>query len=195
VKSIALTAVAAALAPALVLAGCNKPAPGSAPASTAAAPQQAASAAATDDSAAAKAFLEGVYTHYKTAPKDSPPFDITSTAVVDPELAQLIKDDNKALKGDVGVLDSDWMCNCQDFVSIRATIAVQSATASTAKATADVVDTGMTGADAKPRRINFDLAKVNGQWRIHDVRNPGQPSLREALTKEIADLKKSPSKG
>jgi hypothetical protein len=175
---------------ALTLGACNKPAgtagtaPPAAAISTAASP----TTPAITDAAAVKTFLEGLYAHYKTskgvgAAAGFDPFGANAAEVFDPEMVRLLKDDAKATKGEAGVLDSDWLCQCQDFESIRATIAVQSATPITARAAADIRDVGMAGASSHNA---FDLVKVNGVWRLHDI--GGGSSLREALLDEIKTL-------
>ena len=90
---------------------------------------------------------------------------------------KLLTEDAKALKGDLGEIDVDWLCNCQDFTNIKATITVQSATPTTARATAEFHDSGEP--DRTPNQDRFDLLKTNGTWRIHDIAMRGAPlSLR-----------------
>jgi hypothetical protein len=185
---------APALAVAVFLAGCH---PAAAPANSAPPPAPAAPAtntapaptpvADTADAADAKAFLEGLYAHYKTNTDNSfNMYGASKRQVFDPDVIALLAADQKALKGDVGVLDSDWLCGCQDFVSLQTTIAVQSATPTTAEATADFRDTGMS--DDKPGHESFDLVKVGSAWRIHDIHTDDTPSLRKALSDEIKSL-------
>jgi hypothetical protein len=189
----AVLRLSAALALALALAACQQPAsngattPAPVETNTAAmAPAAPAAAPSSGDAADAKAFLDGLYAHYKTS-KDNTfaPFD-TKAGVLDGDTIALMKADEKALKGDVGDIDGDWLCDCQDFESITATVTVQSATPTSAKATALFHDTIDTGA---PKRDTFDLVKTPAGWRIHDMGTPDQPSLRKVLEDEIARLK------
>jgi hypothetical protein len=184
----------AALIAALALAGCNKPAPpaSNAPAANVAAPAApAAPAADTADAADAKAFLDGLYAHYVSAKDHSfDMFDKNVAEVFDPAMIQLLKDDAKANNGEPGVLDGDYLCNCQDYGSLKTTVTVSAATPTTAKAHAEFVDTTIQG--DKPRQNDFDLVKVNGAWRVHDITDPTdttQGSLRTALENEIKTLK------
>jgi hypothetical protein len=189
-------AVGGVLIGALAMAACSKaPSGGSvnAPIATNSPPANMASAtpdqlASTPDAADAKAFLEGLYAHYKTS-KDNTfqPFDANAKEVLDADTIALMKADQKALKGDLGEIDGDWLCDCQDFESITATIAVQSATATAAKATSDFHDTPAAG--GSPKHDTFDLVKTPAGWRIHDIGTADQPSLRKVLTDEIAGLK------
>jgi hypothetical protein len=185
------------LALALVVAACQKPVSNAAttlaPSQTNATPAAAAPAAPTpaaagSDAADAKAFLDGLYAHYKTS-KDNTfsPFDANQADALDPDTMALMKADDKALNGDLGDIDGDWLCDCQDFQSISATVTVQSATATEAKATADFTDSMEPG--DKPKHDTFDLVKTPAGWRIHDMGTADQPSLRKVLTDEIAKLK------
>lgn len=176
----------------LALAACQKPAPPAAPpVSNAAAPASAAGASAKD-AADVAAFLQGLYDHYKTSQNNNfQMFDANAGEVFDADFIRLMAADQKVLNGDVGVIDGDWLCACQDFVSLKANIAVQSATPTTARATADFVDTGIP--DQGTRHVNFKLVKENGQWRIDDIQTAGEPWLRTQLEDEIKTLSK-PSK-
>ena len=186
----------AALTGVLALGACNKPAPPAANAASNAAVPAAAVGPASSDAADAKAFLEGLYAHYASATDHGfEMFDKNVAEVFDPDMIQLLKVVAKANNGEPGVLDGDYLCNCQDYGSLKTTITVQSATATTAKAHASFIDTGI--ADAKPQQNDFDLVKVNGVWRIHDITNPddtSQGSLRTALEAEVKAAAKSPKK-
>ncbi|HZZ36315.1 MAG TPA: DUF3828 domain-containing protein [Caulobacteraceae bacterium] len=178
---------AAALTAMLALGACNKPAPAKAPAAPATAPAPAAPppAAALDpaEAASAKAFLEALYAHYKTTKNNTfQPLGDNVRDVFDADMVKLLDEDQKLLKGELGEIDGDWVCQCQDFESITATIAVQSADATTAKATADFQ------VFEQKHHNDFELVKQNGAWRVHDIREPPQPSLREVLQKEIKTL-------
>jgi len=187
-SSIRLGAGLGALAVLLALGACKPAAVKPADAPSASAAPAPAALASGPDADAAKAFLEGLYAHYRTD-KDNTfqMFDKDTKAVFDADTARLLADDTKALKGELGEIDGDWLCNCQDFTSLQATIAVQSATPTTAKATADYHDTG--DPTRPPDHDSFDLVKTNGVWRIHDITVRGEPlSLRATLQKEISDL-------
>lgn len=151
-------------------------------------PAAAAAQPASSNADDAKAFLQGLYGHYKTSKDDTfQPFDGSSSEVLDPDTLALMKADAKALNGELGDIDGDWLCDCQDFTSIKATITVQSATATTAKATSDFHDVDDTSRGL--RHDTFDLVKTPAGWRIHDMGTEDQPSLRKVLQDEIAKLK------
>jgi hypothetical protein len=190
----AVLRTSAGLALALAVAACQKPpsnaaatpAPVETNTATVAAPAAAVAAPASGDAADAKAFLDGLYAHYKVS-KDNTfaPFEANIAEVLDPDTRALMKADDKLLKGDVGDIDGDWLCDCQDFESITAVVAVQSATPTDAKATAVFTDT----MDGKPKTDTFDLVKTSAGWRIHDMGTADQPSLRKVLQDEITRMK------
>ncbi len=185
--------IALGLAGLVAISACQKAATNTTAAPEAAAnvaaPAAASAAPASTDAADAKAFLEGLYAHYKTSSSNSTfqPFDANAADVLDADTIALMKADEKALNGELGDIDGDWICDCQDYQSITATIAVQSATPTAAKATADFHDVEDTS--PKPHHDTFDLVKTPAGWRIHDMGTSDQPSLRKVLQDEIAKLK------
>jgi len=184
-------AVVIGLAAMAALGACQKPVPANTamPAVNAA---PAAAPAATDsaDAAAAKAFLDGLYVHYKTYSATATtwaPMDANVKEVFDPDMVALLAADTKALKGELGEIDGDWLCDCQDWGSLSADITILSASPTAAKAASVIRDTQIK--DEAAKRDTFDLVKTPAGWRIHDMGTADQPSLRAVLTKEIADLK------
>jgi hypothetical protein len=187
---------AGALAALLAVSACNVGGASNAPpsasnaASNAAATNAAAgppAEAAGPDAAAVTAFLTGLYANYTSSKSPFQMFGKDEKKVFDADTIALLAADTKALKGELGEIDGDWLCNCQDFSSIQATVAVQSATPTTAEATSDYHDTG--DATRPPDHDSFDLVKTPDGWRIHDITIRGQGlSLRQTLQKEIGDL-------
>jgi Protein of unknown function (DUF3828) len=117
------------------------------------------------DAASAKRFLESVYVRYN---KGGTPMDIegpNANSVFDPSLIALEHADARAASPDVGVLDWDPICGCQDDVDIRnLKIDVSSAGSTRAKAAVsfDVQDGTHTA-------LMFTLAIVSGHWRIYNI--------------------------
>jgi hypothetical protein len=195
------------VAGALALAACQKAAApaanvtNAAPVAANAAPANAAPAgpalvaASGPDADAAKAFLDGLYAHYKASSSTGAawaPMDANIKEVFDAEMVKLMATDTKALKGELGEIDGDWLCDCQDWGSIVATVTVTEASPTEAKAVAVFHDTQVS--DDHPGRDTFDLVKTPGGWRVHDMGTTSDPSLRAVLTKEIADLKSGKTK-
>jgi hypothetical protein len=189
---------ALALALAIGAVGCNRastpvasaaPPSAASPAPASTAPASAAPGTDSADAADVKAFLDGLYAHYKTSKNNDFNIYDAKAGVFDPDTIKLLKEDTRALKGDVGVLDGDDLCDCQDFVSLQTTITVQSATPTTATATAAFIDTGMS--DQGVRRAAFQLVKTPAGWRIHDIKDATDTAwLRQQLQDEIKSLAK-----
>jgi hypothetical protein len=164
----------------LSLAGCQ-PNPAS---------QQASSSAAAPTADDAKAFLTGIYNHYvdEKSQSDFDPAFKNQSDYFDPDMVALMKEDDRLKGENVGALDWDPFCGCQDTVNMTAVITIDSITATEAKAT--VITTAHVGMpeDQKPRTFTYDLRVVNGQWRIHDIGEPNMPSLRQLFINSNKEL-------
>lgn len=186
---VSLTVGALALSAAVLLSGCNKPGQ---PPATPGAPAVAtpATPVSSTDAADAKAFLEGLYAHYKVEPSqggwDSTD-DKTMLQIYDSGIIAAWKQERAIpTDGPSDVDDGDMLCQCQDYTPFTTTITVSAATATTAKAAADFK------VDTAARHVDFDLVKTAAGWRIHDLRgvNPGDPDqmwLSAAIAKAIKD--------
>src|SRR5690242_6844281 len=72
--------------------------------------------AAAPDAANARAFVEEVYSHYPTGPNGTA-FDPTgenASAVFDPGLIAAFREDARLANGEVGYVEADPLCQCQD---------------------------------------------------------------------------------
>ncbi len=164
----------------LGLAACQpKSAPQGVSQTTSSSSSATAIAAPTADDA--RAFLTGIYSHYATGPSDFDPAFKDQATYFDPEMLALMQEDARLNKDEVGALDGDPICDCQDFTRITAVVTIDSVTATTATATviATETDPGVRPEDRKPRHFTYNLVVVNGQWRIHDMTTPSIPSLRQ----------------
>ena len=141
----------------------------------------------------ARAFLAQLYAHYpQPANTDFDPTGANARSVFDPSMIALFHEDARLTpKGDVGAIDSDPICNCQDDGGMRSKIgAVRRVAPDTAMA--DVQLTFAAGSPPKIRRLTFTLVTIHGQWRIYDIRSPDTPSFRAYLVKAIAEAKRGP---
>jgi Protein of unknown function (DUF3828) len=123
--------------------------------------------ARADDGADAKAFVEAIYGRYVdgasiTEDWNIEPYDSAMRALMD-------EDRRLTPEGEVGVLDWDPICQCQDFSKLRATVTVRVSSPTAAVATIAFKDIGWS--DQTMRHATFDLVKENGEWRIHDIRS------------------------
>jgi hypothetical protein len=131
--------------------------------------------AAAQDAASAKAFLTALYASYHGDGPDI--FGKQAAKVFSPRLRDLIRRDRELAHGEVGALDGDPVCNCQDFdikaVRVDATLTGPGR----AQATANFRNFG------KPQVVRLDLVSVAGGWRIDNIHEDGTPDLALYLTK------------
>jgi hypothetical protein len=114
----------------------------------------------------AKAFVNNLYLRYANGEEMSDA--LWQAQIYDTAMLALMKEDERLTpEGEVGVLDWDPVCQCQDFAKIRAAVVVKLEAPGRAMATVDFNDIGMT--DQSMRHAVFELWKEPQGWRIHDV--------------------------
>lgn len=132
-------------------------------------------ALAAPDAAGAQAFVAGLYAAYHGEGPNI--FGKQATQVFSPRLLGLIRRDERLAHGEVGALDGDPICNCQDFeiedVRVEATLSGPGQ----AQATARFRNFG------KPQVVRLDLIAVGGGWRIDNIHEDGAPDLASYLRK------------
>jgi Protein of unknown function (DUF3828) len=140
----------------------------------------ASAAAAAPDVASARTFVEKLYSHYPSNPKQKA-FDPTgknAREVFDPGMIAAFREDARLAKGEVGFVDADPLCQCQDDSGL----------------VAKLVSVTMTGPGAADAVVNLQypndtvaltlhLVPVNGAWRIHDLETAEVKSYRADLLK------------
>lgn len=132
------------------------------------------------DLAQARAFVTGLYAAYAKEP--GPDYlGGQAKAVVSPALLDALRREAAHTpKGEVGALDGDPFCNCQDYKITGAQVAVVAAGSGKARADVDFLNFG------QKQRVTLDLVAVGGQWRVDDIHEDGMPSLvgvlKESLT-------------
>jgi hypothetical protein len=143
--------------------------------------------AAGPDAAAARAFVQKLYSHYPQ--KGEPyfePTDKNAAEVFDPGMIAAFREDSRLAKGEVGFVDGDPICQCQDDGGMKSKI-VAVTMQGTAKA--DVL-VSLLFEGGKPNPVTLHLVVVNGQWRIYDITASEEPSYRTALLKANQDAAK-----
>jgi hypothetical protein len=146
------------------------------------------------DAASVKSFIEAAYRHYNHGGSG---IDLTGPQAgqfFDPSLIALARKDQKAALPDIGAVDADVLCACQDWNGIwDLKIAVRMegearAVAAVSFALREPKD--RTSEDL--RALDITLAAAHGKWRIHDIVDHSDPkapfALRAALEKDIQDL-------
>ena len=133
-------------------------------------------AARTRDPSGARAFIERIYADY---PRDTPRSDEEYYGLFAPELAELIRQNDNYAPGDVGPLDGDPICQCQDDAGLRHRILSLAA----AGDAASVVVRNSFDDPAHPRAdlLTYRLVRIGGAWRIDDIGTDEQPTRQAAL--------------
>ncbi|HEY3812020.1 MAG TPA: DUF3828 domain-containing protein [Caulobacteraceae bacterium] len=127
--------------------------------------------AAPSDSASAKAFVQKLYDKHVRS----------DASVYDTGLIALIRKDRRLAHGEVGALDFDPICQCQDAGGMKVEVLDANASARTA-----VVQVRLTFTEAQPPEVipvEFDLVRTGAGWRVHDIKSKETPSLRDYMQK------------
>lgn len=139
----------------------------------------------------ARRFVQAVYALYGPTGNPANLFEDNAGEVL-PSLIALARSDMKAAKPDVGALDNDPVCNCQDtdvgFPNLKITVQPVDGNRATATVT-------FSGDSHEPNKIVLTLLKEKGRWlifNIEDLSGPGPHTDLRAMLK--ADAQKLSSK-
>jgi hypothetical protein len=131
-------------------------------------------AAAAQPAETPRGFMEQLYANYRKS--DYSPFTHPSQ-VFAPRLLSAITEDSRLAHGEVGYLDGDPVCQCQDPSGMHPRIlGVRAGTHGVA-----VVRVSIGWDGEKPRPARFTLTRTAAGWRIADVASTDEPSLLKAL--------------
>jgi hypothetical protein len=123
-----------------------------------------------------RAFVERVYAGYRDP--DYSPLAHPRRIFAAP-LVAAIREDRRLSRDEVGFMDADPICQCQDPSGLRPDIReVATPTRSTATVRV-VIDFG--GSDV--RDLSLRLVRSAGSWRIADIVTADQTSLLDSLTR------------
>lgn len=148
--------------------------------------------AVAQDAASARTFLQSVYALYAKNGKGA----TLTSRYYDSTLLRLVTTDNKLNAGEIGVLEGDPICDCQDWAGIwDLKIEVERQGQSQALANVTFALTAPNGRkQADLRKLQITLVQERGQWRIYDILDESDPKapfdLRKELEKDIASLRK-----
>jgi hypothetical protein len=96
--------------------------------------------------------------------------------VFSPRLLRLIRRDERLAHGEVGQLDGDPICDCQDSADLtQVRVDVEPAGPGRARAHVRFV------LQTEPRRATLDLMAVDGRWRVDNIHTKDTPSLVRLL--------------
>jgi hypothetical protein len=137
---------------------------------------------------AARAFTRRLYEAYRSGAPDYLGRDARRTFA--PRLLTLIlRDRASAPPGEVGLLDGDPICDCQDAGGLRLT-GLAITTAGSGQARARVT---LRFPPAETRVLILDLAAERGEWRVADVHAPETPSLVRYLEQGLPRTRDRPA--
>ena len=131
---------------------------------------------------APEAFVRRVYARYKTSDAPGVPTDrkggvpFYATALLD-----AFAKDEELSHGEVGAIDGDPICDCQDYGNLRVkSVAITKGEADTVKAQVDFTNLRY------HETVTLTLTQTPAGWRIADVANKGMKSVMAVLQDEIA---------
>lgn len=149
----------------------------------------AATAPSAADSASAEQFLRQVYASYANDGPGVPNDKLQESDVYDASLIALMEADQDAADGEVGFLDGDPLCDCQDWGDIKIqSLAFTSVEGDRLKASLVLKDV----ATGEGRKLGLLLHRTAQGWRVEDCIS-GQGSLAENLkfnTRKLLQEKK-----
>ena len=126
-------------------------------------------------------FVRRVYALYRTGGPGVPTDRPGGTPFYTAALLDAFATEEKLAHGEVGAIDGDPICDCQDFGKVRVkTVAVTPGEADTVKARVDFTNFG------SKQIVTLTLSRTPAGWRIADVANSGMKSVMSVLQDAIA---------
>lgn len=127
------------------------------------------------DTSSAERFLRNLYLPY-TKGKAPNPTGTLAPLLFEPALLALIRRDQALANGEIGKLDHDPICSCQDYDALTAlSISVDLESNTLARAKVSFIN------GSEHVVVQFQLATVFGNWRICDIQERHLASLRKLL--------------
>lgn len=165
----------------LALAGCNKDAP--APATPG--PPAASTGVTEPDIASARAFLTHIYAGYH--PDAGLDAILPDEDLYTPALIAAMQANSDAYGGEVGYLDGDPLCDCQDVAQDLRQLPfdIQPLADGRLQASTHLGDPG------EPVDLRLILQRQGASWRIADIATPRAPSLLQALERDTRAVKQA----
>jgi hypothetical protein len=120
------------------------------------------------------AFVRHLYSAYTEGGTGTDVLGKDAERVFTPALVALLREDQRRAGGELGLLDYDPLCSCQDFQRFTLnTVQVLERTPSRAEVAVSFVNADQ----AVTLRLVLEREAGSGEWRIADVATPEQPSL------------------
>ena len=158
----------------LALTGCNKDAPATATPE----PSQATASISAQDISNARAFLSHIYAGYH--PDAGLDAILPDEEVYTPALIAAMQANSDAYAGEVGYLDGDPLCDCQDTAQDLRQLSfdIQPLADGQLRASTQLDD------PQHPLQLQLTLQRQGSSWRVADIANPRAPSLLQALERD-----------
>jgi len=141
------------------------------------------------DADAAKTFLTSIYHHYEHEGIGIDVYGPHANQYFHSSLIALMLEDQKASAPDVGAIDGDPVCACQDWDGIwdlKIDVHIDAPDRATA-----TVAFALSAPQDRPkdalRKLSIALAAENGEWRIYDILDETDPAAPFALRKALQD--------
>jgi hypothetical protein len=123
----------------------------------------------------ARTFMADLYASYQD--DQAPDYQSApASTIFAPGLLNLMQRDAAAAAGEVGIVDGDPVCDCQDPGGLQVQ-SLEVSAAGAGQARAEV----LLNLAGDVRHLTFDLADTRRGWRIADVHSADTPSLVQLL--------------
>jgi hypothetical protein len=129
-----------------------------------------------------KAYMERLYAGYRNSSFN--PFDHPERYFA-PRLLAAIKEDTRLANGEVGYVDGDPICQCQDPDGLHAR--VTGVTQQGRDKAIVRVSIGFTGYKARP--TTYTLVQTKAGWRIADVSSADEASFLQGIEKSNREMR------
>lgn len=165
----------------LALTGCNKDAPATATPE----PAQATAGTSAQDISNARSFLNHIYAGYH--PDAGLDAILPDEEVYTPALIAAMQANSDAYAGEVGYLDGDPLCDCQDTAQDLRQLSfdIQPLADGQLRASTQLDD------PQHPLQLQLTLQRQGSSWRIADIGTARAPSLLQALERDTATAKRA----
>jgi hypothetical protein len=125
-------------------------------------------------------FLAQLYSQYAPGKKPIAFVFPDAAPIADASMLALLRRDRDKSKGEVGALDSDPICNCQDWERLEL-VSVHIVSQTSDRAVANVIFRDSMAGGRERQTARFELVRVKGAWKIHDIGTKDTPSLQTML--------------
>ncbi len=169
----------------LALTGCNKDAPATATPE----PTTATTSPSAQDISSARSFLSHIYAGYH--PDAGLDAILPDEEVYTPALIAAMQANSDAYAGEVGYLDGDPLCDCQDTAQDlrQLNFDIQPLADGQLRASTQLDD------PQHPLQLQLTLQRQGGSWRVADIASPRAPSLLQALERDTVTTKQASGQG